>query len=117
MHPVLVSTALASTALVSLFFNAPMDLIPLLDRSARMDMVDLYEAGMTAQTGNRFGGVSTMTHCSDSAITLHLTDVSTMNLQLINDTIVEVSHKVYIKDVEHTTRRFYDTHWRRILRP
>lgn len=114
MHPVLNAISLSATAMAMLFVNAPMNIIPQLDRSARMDLLDLYEAGMTAKTGNRFGGTCTMTHCSDTAITIHLTDVSTMNLRMVNDSVVELSHKVFVKDVEHTSRRLYDNHWKLI---
>ena len=114
MLPSLSPISLAATTLAALFISAPMTVIPLLDRSARMDMIDLYEAGMAAQSGNRYGGVSTMTHCSDSLITVHLTDVSTMTLQLVNDSVVELSHKVFTKDVEHVTSHLYDHHWHRI---
>lgn len=114
MLPANHTTSLAASTLALLFVSAPMNVIPLLDRSARMDLIDLYEAGMTAQTGNRFGGVSTMSFCSDSVITIHLTETSTMNLQLLNDSTVELSHKVFTKDVEHTIQYRYDNHWNRI---
>lgn len=114
MQSALIATSFAATTLGMLFIAAPINVIPLLDRSARMDLIDLYEAGMTAQTGNRFGGVSTMTYCSDSVITIHLTDISTMNLKLINDSVLELSHKVFAKDAEHVTRHLYDNRWKRI---
>lgn len=99
----------SAVSLVTLFFSAPLSVVPLLDSSARMDMVDLFEAGQPAQVGNRYGGVSEMTVLTDSLILLRLTDVSTMELRLLPDTTLSVRHTVTTPDsVSHTRNIRYN---------
>lgn len=96
--------------LASLFIAAPLSVMPLLDKNARMDMVDLYEANMTAQAGNRYGGISELTMLSDTLVALQLTECSTMEIRLTQDSLIEVKHNVAAQHVNSTTK-YYDLNW------
>lgn len=105
------STTIAYTLLATLFVSAPDIVVPLLDHSTRLDLIDLYEAGLTAQGGNRYGGVSEMSEMSDSIIYLRLTEVSQLEMRLLPDSIVEVTHRVKTPEKEVLTTNRYDAHW------
>ena len=101
---------IAHTALtlLSLFFSAPLSVIPLLDRGQRMDMVDLYEAGQSSQVGNRYGGVSELSVLTDSLLEIRLTEVSSLELRLLPDTTLSIRHTVVTSDsVVHTQIRHF----------
>lgn len=104
-------TPLAQTLLATLFVSAPLSVVPLLDQSTRMDLLDLYEAGMKAQGGNRYGGVSELTALSDSFLCVRLTDVSSLEMHLLDDSIVEMKHRVKVPEREFTTTRLYNADW------
>lgn len=40
------------------FVNAPKSVLPLLDRTARLDLMDLYASGLPAKAENLYGGQS-----------------------------------------------------------
>ena len=101
-------------ALEAFFAMAPMFIMPLLDESARLDMVDFYEAAMPAKATNRYGGMSEMTSLSDTLITLKLSEASTMELRLLADSTVEVRHTVETKEQPFTTTRRYDLNYNEI---
>ena len=99
---------IAQTALtlLSLFFSAPLSVIPLLDRGQRM--VDLYEAGQSSQVGNRYGGVSELSVLTDSLLEVRLTEVSSLELRLLPDTTLSIRHTVVTSDsVVHTQIRHF----------
>lgn len=99
--------------LSALFIAAPLAVMPLLDKNARMDMVDLYEANITATVGNRYGGISELTMLSDTLIAVNLTESSTMEIRLTADSLIEVKHNVAAKKV-NTKVRYYDLNWSEI---
>lgn len=100
--------------LKSLFIAAPLQVLPLLDVGARMDLVDLYEAHLEARVSNKLGGQSTLTQLSDSLVNLQLTDVSDVELTLGTDSVIVVRHTVKAKDVQKTTEHRYDLDWKLI---
>ena len=98
----------SAVSLVTLFFSAPLSVVPLLDSSARMDMVDLFEAGQPAQVGNRYGGVSELSVLTDSLLEIRLTEVSSLELRLLPDTTLSIRHTVVTSDsVVHTQIRHF----------
>lgn len=100
--------------LFSLFVAAPVSVVPLLDRSSRLDLVDLYEAGMVAQAGNKLGGISVMTQANDTMLCIKMTEASTMEILLNPDSMVVVRHIVKLPEEEHTTTHVYDQNWNKI---
>lgn len=103
--------SLLSLSLSALFAAAPLQVIPLLTESDRLDLIDLYEAGMTAQVTNRYGGTSEMTMLSDTLVAVRMTDVSTLELRLKEDSLIEVKHTVTLPEQSYSTVRLYTTEW------
>lgn len=95
----------------SLFVNAPANILPLLSRNARLDMIDYLDYSQPAIVSNRFGGKSEMTTLSDSLIEIRLTDVSTWQMRIIclpqnRDTIIQTTHIVCRPDTEIVVNRY-----------
>ena len=67
----------------SLFLLCPMADLPLLDKSARLDMLDYYEAQMEARGTNILGGTSVLTEKTNSTLTIRMTDVSTWHMEIL----------------------------------
>lgn len=81
----------------SLFAHVPTTALSLLDRTARLDMLDLYNHGMDARAENVYGGQSIMTSKTADALTLRTTDVSTWQMKLLpadGDTLIACVHTV-----------------------
>lgn len=105
---------LSHSLLFSLFVAAPVSVVPLLDRSSRLDLIDLQEAGMEAKAGNKFGGISFLTQASDTALCIKMTESSTMEMMLTPDSMILVRHTVKLPESEHTTTHIYDQNWNKI---
>lgn len=105
---------LTHSLLFSLFVAAPVSVVPLLDRSSRLDLIDLHEAGMEAKAGNKFGGISYLTHANDTMLSVKMTEASTMEMTLTTDSMIVVRHTVKLPDSEHTTTHIYDQNWNKI---
>ncbi len=105
---------LAAILLIEAFFYAaPVEVLPLIDQSARMDLFDLYKDGQKAEVLNRFGGVTTLTAATDSTLQLRLTECSTWSMQVEHDSILTVRHTFYATDTLTTVQR-YTPHWRKL---
>lgn len=92
------TTQLSHSVLAAFFVAASSAIMPLLDKTMRLDLIDLYEAGMPAKCTNRYGGTTTMTTLSDSLVSLQLTNVSEMEFRLTRDSMVEVRHTYKLAD-------------------
>lgn len=97
--------------LATLFATAPMQVIPLLEPSSRLDLIDYYEAGMEAKVENRLEGTTTLTHLSDSLVTLQMTESTNMEMRLINDTTIQITNIYHLPDAEMTSIKLYSTAW------
>ncbi|MBR1712210.1 MAG: DUF3256 family protein [Alloprevotella sp.] len=60
----------AAAPIDSLFVNAPQEVMPLLDRNARLNLLDFHHAGMTARAENRLGGEARLLDLSDIRLVL-----------------------------------------------
>lgn len=107
-------TPIAHSIIFTLFVAAPVSIVPLLDHSARLDLIDLYEAGMVAQAGNKFGGVSVLTEANDTMLSIKMTEVSTMEMMFSPDSTIVVRHAVKLPESEHVITHFYDKNWKKI---
>lgn len=75
------------------FVSAPRQIFPLLDRNARLDMIDYFNSGMSTRTANALNGTSAVTAMTPSTITVEMTSASTVELVVLpcgNDTVVAV---------------------------
>lgn len=100
--------------LASLFVAAPLTVLPLLDESARLDLIDLYEANMPAQVTNRHGGMTEMTMLSDTLIALRMTEVSTLEMRLMEDSTIELRHCIALPEHVCTRQQRYTADWQEI---
>ena len=64
----------------SLFASAPREVMPLLGRSDRLDLSDLYNAGQRAEVENLYGGTSRLEKKTERHLLLQPTPVSTWEL-------------------------------------
>lgn len=67
----------------SAFVAVPDSVLPLLDRNARLDLLDYANAGMEAKVTNLMDGTTWLTEKTDSTVTLQLTPVSQWQLCLV----------------------------------
>lgn len=96
----------------SLFVAVPEPELPLLDRNARLDMLDLYNYKMTAKGENIFGGTSLMEAKEQNFIRLKLTEVSRWEMMRLEcDSIYYVCIHTIEQPVRMSRIRFYDGGW------
>ena len=75
------------------FATAGGDIIPLLDRNARLDMIDYFNSGMDRPSTNELAGRSSITRMDDRSMRIRLTDASNYQLAALPagaDTLVAV---------------------------
>lgn len=92
---VTISTTLSANAQLTAsaaFTKAPQNIFPLLDMTARLDMIDYFNSGMVNNTINALNGKSKITAMTPQKLTIKMTDTSTHEINLIttagNDTII-----------------------------
>ncbi len=78
-------SAMAQLKSVDAFTNAPMSVFPLLDKNARLDMVDYFNSGSTTATQNSLQGRSRVTDLTDNDIKIAMTDASSYQLSILPD--------------------------------
>ena len=69
----------------SVFTNLPSELMPLLARNDRLDLLDYHKAGMEARVTNLLGGTTALVERNDTTLSLQLTSVSCWRLTLVPD--------------------------------
>ena len=100
-------TAVVSTMFLSLnasaqkidtiFAHVPHDVLPLLDNTSRLDMLDLYNNNMSAVAESIYGGQSIMEKKTNDYISIKLTDVSHWQMKVLpmaHDTLYACVHSV-----------------------
>lgn len=100
----------------SLFTRVPTDLLPLLERNARLDLLDLYNYGMTAKAENLYEGTSHLLVKQKDFLHLQLTDISTWSLKRLvtgNDTLLCCIHTL-TRPAIASSIRFYDPQWQTV---
>ncbi len=78
-------SAMAQLKSVDAFTNAPMSVFPLLDKNARLDMVDYFNSGSSTATQNSLQGRSRVTELTDNDIKIAMTDASSYQLSILPD--------------------------------
>lgn len=84
--------ATAQTTAASAFVDAPKSVFPLLDQSARLDMLDYFNSGMSNPTTNALDGKSRITSATPARLEISMTDASTYQINILpaegGDTLV-----------------------------
>ncbi len=73
----------------------PTAVLPLLDKTARLDMIDLFNNGLLAKVENTYGGQSEMLRKTNEYIFIRCTDASTWQMRLLplpHDTLIVCIH-------------------------
>lgn len=100
----------------SRFAAAPMGVFPLLDRNARLDMIDYFNSGMTNSTANRLEGRSRITAMDDASVTVEMSGSSTVQLCLLPagaDTLTMVITTVQTPAPDSRIE-LYDSKWQKL---
>lgn len=87
------TSAYAQLTASKAFVEAPRNVMPLLDRNARLDMLDYFNSGLSTKTANKLNGASAITAASPMQIAVQLTDASTCHFAMLpaqSDTLVAV---------------------------
>lgn len=95
------------------FAAAPTEVLPLLDRTARLDLLDLYNSRLPAKAENVLGGQTEMTRKTDSFIELKLTASSSWQLKVLpteQDTLLLCIHSLDAGSVG-SKLKVYATDW------
>ena len=69
----------------SVFTNLPSELMPLLARNDRLDLLDYHKAGMEARVTNLLARTTALVERNDTTLSLQLTSVSRWRLTLVPD--------------------------------
>ena len=114
--------ALSSKAQIfsTIFADMPKDVVPLLSRNNRLDMVDFFNSKMLAEVDNTMKGKSTLLELTDNYIKVKLNDKALLEMMLLprtgsNDTIVCIVNTISAQASESEVD-FYDLKWSKISR-
>ena len=103
----------------SVFTNLPSELMPLLTRNDRLDLLDYHKAGMEARVTNILGGTTTLVERNDTTLCLQLTAVSRWRLTLVPDALGAVRFritKIFFLPEEWQREEWYDADYQ-LLKP
>lgn len=98
----------------SLFASTPREVLSVVDRSGRLDLLDLYNSGLTARVENVFGGQTEMTAKDSTSLTLKTSETSVWKLEVVrykNNPLLLTLYTVRAGG-ESTLARLYDVHWK-----
>lgn len=65
------------------FASTPREVLSVVDRSGRLDLLDLYNSGLTARVENVFGGQTEMTAKDSTSLTLKTSESSVWKLAVV----------------------------------
>ena len=99
----------------SLFIHAPRQILSLLDQTAKFDLIDFYNEGLTAKVENLYGGVTVMVQKNEGFVRLQLSEVSDWTLKVF-ETEDGAPFLVCVHSVKANGRsatvRVYDMDWK-----
>jgi hypothetical protein len=96
--------------LESIFYAVPLSLLPLLNTTARMDLIDFYKEQQSAVVVNSIGGETTLESLEEKCITLRYTPASIWKMELLADSTIRVTRTFYARDTTHLAR-VYNKKW------
>lgn len=109
------SGVFARTTAAGAFQNAPASVFPMLDRNARLDMIDYFNSGSSTPTRNQLNGRSRITAMDSDAVTIEMTDASVYRIVLLpgkqqSDTLFALIRTVVLP-AHDSDMMFYDSQW------
>lgn len=106
--------SLPSRSIDSIFIGIPSQVLPILERNARLDMLDYYNAGMRAVGENTLGGQSVMLKKTADFVQLESTPASTWELRILTsgrDTLFLCIHSIKATGISSRLTA-YDSDWK-----
>lgn len=98
----------------SLFANVPRHILPLLDKTSKLDLLDLYNSGMEARAENTYGGETRLIAKTDKWLLLQSTAVSTWQIKVL-ETEKENCRILCLRTIKskgyNSDLTVYDKHW------
>lgn len=91
----------AQQAAEKFFSVMPNSVLPIIDKTARLDMIDLYNSNMSAKAENVYGGQAEMLKKSDDFISIKCTESSSWQMKILpmgHDTLIVCIHSVTALD-------------------
>lgn len=90
-------TLARAEAIDTLFAKVPRRLLPMLDRTSRLDLLDLYNNKLPAKADNIYGGQSQLLQKTSDYLLVKTTDVGTWQMKLLpigHDTLISCIYSV-----------------------
>ena len=106
-------SAMAQLKSVDAFTNAPMSVFPLLDKNARLDMVDYVKSGLSTPSQNSLQGRSAITEISPESLTVKMSDSSAAQIAVLKGQkgdIIALISTVATPGLDSSIR-FFDSSW------
>ena len=101
----------------TLFIEMPDTLLPLLTDNDRRDMIDFWDARMSASVVNRLDGKSRITALTDDFLSVELSRSSSMQIKMLNveggDTLLCIVNTVGAEAYDSRIH-FYNSRWERV---
>ena len=97
----------------SLFVKAPAEVLPMLDRTARLNMLDYFNSGMEAVAENSLGGRSVLTRKDSSRLSIRTTEASEMEIVWLRERRLILCLQTLRLPARQTYLQIYDEAWRR----
>lgn len=101
----------------ALFIEMPDTLLPLLTDNDRRDMIDFWDARMSASVVNRLDGKSRITALTDDFLSVELSRSSSMQIKMLNveggDTLLCIVNTVGAEAYDSRIH-FYNIRWERV---
>lgn len=99
----------------SLFAVVPREVLPVLDRTARLDLSDLYDGGLPARAENVFGGQAELLVKTADFVSLRTSDVGLWQMKVLpwgqQDAVV-VCVRTLLRGGAPSVVSAFDGHWR-----
>ena len=110
----LLCSSMSAQSLREMFVNMPTELLPLLKQNDRLDLIDLYDAKMSAPVTNRLDGKSRLKELTGDYLLLSLSASSSMQIKMLptqnGDTLLCVVNTV-LAEAADSRISFYGKDW------
>ena len=110
----LLCSSMSAQSLREMFVKMPTELLPLLKQNDRLDLIDLYDAKMSAPVTNRLDGKSRLKELTGDYLLLSLSASSSMQIKMLptqnGDTLLCVVNTV-LAEAADSRINFYGKDW------
>lgn len=113
---ILSSVLLSAQTVADAWKSMPVDIQPTIDSIARLDMIDLYQAGMAAKSTTLLGDTARLITMSDSYIALRTSKSSTMQIKCIKHKKQEIYAVITTTEgpAANSHMELYNPYWEKL---